>query len=798
MRKARGNTGSSSTLSSGLVGRNLKNAVGTVFGGFREYAVFFAAIFIMQSLLWLVCFTTVTNIEHEREVIGSSYDYHLEITQLTQADYAGISNLFKIKDVQANRCYESYEWLLPDEVCRYYTLRVTLGNGYDEYSDAVYAYQRIAAAFGTTIDADTFISYYLEGSGIDPARVQIDYTPLYEYDLQTAPGQISRAVWLCLLLGAIFIALLTLLFSLRLNHYKFMYGIYMTCGAGFRRLFGSSMLEMLLIAVTTLLLSLGCSVGLCAAVFGGRVAVRWWMIPLILLINAITVGVAVYAPAKRLAGQPPVELIVAQDNSNMVTSPRRSFRIFNKSFPYHYELFSIWRFRSYLIKLLVSAVMLAAIFICGIFISGLSKTSAEAVNAEYIVNVDISDVDPASDSEDELGIADVIEIMEDAQREAICAVDGVSYTLWRQETTASEITSLMLMTRDMHSSSKYSVSTSGQEDAYRLATNYYSYSAMDRYYIDTLCSLYEVDGDPYLVLEDEGSIIISDSVYNEACFSFSPGDKVYLGKYVRGKLDLTDYMQLDDFEILRKMLDKMVFVYEEYTVAAVVHGLESERGFVVGMSRQNYLSFTGSTSLSGSIEVYAEPTMAATASGEVLYDIRRGLNSYIGDYGIAYSISNCYSALERELAAERGEYTLAVLMAVLLLLLSPIVWFFSQLLFYSKREGEFSVLRMFGAGEGAIKRLYSFAGLLIAALASVMAALLSYGLSYLLFKLLNSWLPSLGFIDKINYVYSIPLWALLVALAVSMLCGYLSSMIPYFISRRRTAAENARRLTGQQ
>lgn len=796
MRSREGRGGSSGALRSGLVKRNLKTAVTSVFGNFREYCSFFAAIFIMQSLLWLVCFTTVTNVTREREVICGAYDYHLEITQLTQSEYAAISNRFTIGDIRATRCYESYEWLPPDDVRSYYTLRVRLGNGYNEYPDAVYAYQRIAAAFGTTIDADTFIEYYLQGSGVDMTRVQVDYTPLYSHDLKTAPAELWGAIWLCILLGAIFIALLVLLFELRLNHYKFTYGIYMTCGAGSRRLFGSSILEMMVVAVATLPLSLGFSAGLCAVIFSGDIVICWWMIPLILVINAVTVGVAVYAPIKRLASRPPIELIVAQDNSNMVSSPRRSLRIFNKSFPYHYELFSAWRFRSYLARLLVGAVMFAAIFICGIFISGLSRVSDETVGAEYVVKVDVSDIDPTVESDSALDLSDIIEIMDDAQREAICAVEGVDYTVWTEQQQSSALTSHMLITRDMHTSSKYSVSVPHSTDEYTLATNYFAFGAMDEYYIDTLCRLYEVEGDPYSVLSDENSIIISDSVYGEACFGFSPGDTVCIGQYVRGKLSQQDYMQLDDNEILKKMLEKMVFVYEEYTVAAVVHGLEAEKGFVVGMSWQKYLAFTGRSSISGDISVYAEPDMASSDSEEVLLSIRRGLNSYIGDYGIDYKIASGYAALEHELASARGTYVRTVVISLLLLLLSPVVWLFSQLLFYSKRENEMKVLRMLGARESRLRQLYSFAGLLIAAMASVAAVLLSYGLSYLLFKLLHSWLPSMGFIESNSYVYSIPAWAVPAAVAMSMVCGYVSSMIPYFVSRKKMAAEAARQAAG--
>lgn len=784
-------------LVNGLFLRNIKNIAKSVFGNFREYASFFAAFFIMQTLLWLVCFTTVTNIECERAVIYSSYDHHLEITNLTSTDHAHISNVFLKKDNQIERSYESYHWLPPDSERPFYTLRVLLGRGYGSDDESVYFYQRVMAALKPAGDADVFIEYYLIQNAVDMGRVQINYTPLYSYDTQTAPSEIGGAFGLCIVMGVIFVALTALLFSIRLNHYKFMYGIYMTYGAGFKRLYTSSIHEMMLIAVSTLLPSVGAAGMLCAAVFGSVVTMRWWMVPLVLFINFMTVLIAVRVPTKRLSARPPIELIVAQDNSNMVSSPRRSFRIFGKTFPYHYELFSAWRFRTYLARLLVAAIMFASVFICGIFISGMNVTDAGAIKPEYTVHADLSGIDLLSDSDDQFNLDDVVDIMNDAQRDGIGAVEGVSHTVWTDETSASSLSSLMLIKRNMHSSARYSVKVDTRADEYNYAVNMFAYQAVDRTYIDALCSLYDVEGDPYLVLEGGNNIIISDSVYHDSCFSFSPGDTVLIGEKVHGRLHQLDYLQLNDREILNKMLELFTFVYDEYNVVAVVHGLEAERGFVVGMNWRQYLGMTGNTTISGDIAVYLDMSVPASSSETVLSGIRRGLNSYIGDYGIGYTVASHYATLDRELTTARGVGSRTVLISFLLLLISPIVWLFSQLLFYFKRENEMKVLRMLGSGERAVKGLYSFAGLIVAALASVTAVLLSYIMSFTLFKLMNSWLPGMGFTESPGYVYHIPLWSILTAVAVSVVCAYVSSMIPYYISRRNMATEIARQTAGK-
>ena len=50
----------------------------------------------------------------------------------------------------------------------------------------------------------------------------------------------------------------------------------------------------------------------------------------------------------RVSRSPVTNLIVTEDNSNLVTSPRRSFDFFKLTFPVKYEFASMWRFRKYL------------------------------------------------------------------------------------------------------------------------------------------------------------------------------------------------------------------------------------------------------------------------------------------------------------------------------------------------------------------------------------------------------------------------------------------------------------------
>ena len=789
-------------LRSGLGERKLKTAAKTVFKNFGEYASFFVALFIIQSLLWLLCFATSTNIARERQVIESTYDYHFAVEHLTVSDMAALENALTLKDYQVIRSYESYEIIPPDEYTDFYTLKVRLK---------------------ASSEPGTFIQYYLTNNDINTARLQITFTPLYTYETEYIATNISDAIWVGILLVVLSVIVMMSLFNIRLNHYKFQYGIYMACGAGFSRLFSSSIWEMMIISFATLAASAVASFGICATMFATvGVAVKWWMIPLVLALNLLIVFLSVRVPLQHLSHQTPVSLIVAQDNSNLVSSPRRSFKIFNKSFPYHYELFSIWRFRWYFIRTLVASILFTSIFLCTVYVGYMKKTDEAVMGPEFVAYVDFGNVDITGVSEEILNIHDIVEIMNDAQSEAIETIDGVTYSLWINETTAGEVNSHVLLESDLTGGAAYSVGAGGIESGYNRATNMYSYTAMDKHFIDTLCRMYEVDGDPYAVLNDGNKIIISDALYNAQSFNFEPGDRVLAGKCIRGKLDASDYMSLSNKEILRKQLEKCVYEYQEYEIAAVVHGYEAEDSLLFGMNYLEYFAFTrGAASksydkangsdaqldgdsyaamivdLDGAVKIFTEQGLESGYSEQMLLKIRDGLRRYVESYGMDVRIQRNYRILNDELVDQRHTYDRTLIMAVLLLMLSPVVWFFSQLLFYFKREKEINILRMFGANESSLKRLYSFAGLIMASLAIAVTIILGYLSSFGIYKLFNNVLIKYGMTSGTSYEFYVSIPALLVCVLVSVLCGFLSSYIPYSISKRRREREAAEQLSAE-
>ena len=118
-------------------------------------------------------------------------------------------------------------------------------------------------------------------------------------------------------------------------------------------------------------------------------------------------------------------------------------------------------------------------------------------------------------------------------------------------------------------------------------------------------------------------------------------------------------------------------------------------------------------------------------------------------------------------------------LASLLLVISPLVWFFSQIMYYRKRKGEFHVLLALGAEETSVSKLHRVTGGVLAGAAFLLTALLSGLLNALVYGALNTVLPKFGLAQNVGYPYELSLSALSACVVVSVICGFLSCEIPY-------------------
>ena len=732
---------------------NFKRAFKSVRFNYKQYLCFFVAVFVVQMFFWTLTFSTDTDQNNIRRVAEENYDYHIIIRYMNGQQYTELNNQVYYSQFESRRAYEKVDF----ETYRDMIGRTTY-TAYIELADIKSA--------GQAFEKD----YIRPVRAASTNEFDVTYTPLYDYEYGSGLMKESNSqYWLLMILMTVLsMFLLMALYNIRINHYKFLYGIYMTCGADFKKLFNTAIWELLIISLLTLLPSMAVSIGVLILAYnavGVTFSFAFSAILKVILFNLISVIASVWLPMKWMAIKPPMSLIVAQDNSNLVTSPRRSFQILGKSMPFHYECFSTWRFRTYFIKLIATATAFSALFLCGLYIRQMVNTNLSTSIEEFQLSAE--------------------EDIDDGTVEMIMEIEGVQYCWWENVMNASLNSDHILLTEKQGSGAAGYTVPSDENAAYPIATNQYQYTALDKTLLDMIVNndLYDIEGDPYSVLNQPNTVMISDSIANTKMFDFKVGDKIILATfaYRNGKID---GKQLNAQELLRQQILQFGFEYTEYTIGAVIHNSKAGAFLTFGVSNDVYAALADTSAIRRNVSVYVEPD-ASMDTVALAYDEIRSLMSLHN----GYKVTQTGDHLARTLLHMQNLPTRVLILSVLILIICPLVWFFSQVLFYGKRRPEMEMLRSFGTTEKELHGIHRVSGAFMAISSIFVSLILAYSASGLVFLFCNRLMSSLGIGDGTRYEFYISVPALISCILISMVCGYLSSTIPFLMYRARLRRE---------
>ena len=731
---------------------NFKRAYKSVRYNYRQYLCFFVAVFVVQMFFWTLTFSTDTNRENIRSVAEGNYEYHIVIRNMNGQQYTIMNNEVYYSQFEAQRAYEEVKFETYTDMIG----RVTY---------TAYVHLADMKSAGQAFEKD-----YIRPMRADANEFDVSYTPLYDYEYGSGlVKETQTQYWsLMILMTVLSMLLLMALYNIRLNHYKFLYGVYMTCGADFKKLFNTAVWELLVVSMITFLPSMIAAIVMLILSYravGVEFCFVLSAVIKVLLFNFIAVVSSVWLPMKWMAHKTPMSLIIAQDNSNLVTSPRRSFNILGKSMPLHYETYTTWRFRAYFIKLIATATAFSALFLCGLYIRQMVQTNLNESITEFYLSA----------SED----------MDDGTVDMIMEVEGVTYCWWENATIASLNSDHLLLTERQGSGAAGYTVPSSESAIYPIATNQYQYTAFDRPLLDMIVEhdLYEIEGDPYSILTQEKTVMISDSLANTKMFDFQVGDKILLATfaYRNGKID---NKQLNAQELLRQQILHFGFEYTEYTIGAIIHNSEAGAFLTFGVSGDAYAALADTSAVRRNIEVHVDPD-ADMETIRTAYDELRALMSLHNGNKIRQSNEH----LQRRLLQMQNLPTLALVLSVLILVICPLVWFFSQVLFYGKRRFEIDMLRSFGTTERELHGIHRVSGAFMAAASIIVTLILAYAASGLVFLFCNRLMSSLGLGDGTRYAFYISVPALISCVLISMACAYLSSIIPFLLYRARLRKE---------
>ncbi len=748
---------------------NTKYAAKSVFGKFKEYLPFLAAFFVIQCVFFTLYITSATNSTNAKEEITGRFDSDVVISGMTYNQSIEIEKRLFIKSLSKNRTFENY--------------RVEKADDTDGGDYRIYVVMREGA------ELDVFTKYYVTQTLGEVDNVKVETTPLYDFKLSSNSFSDTPPLLLVLAICLISVVAVIALYAIRINNQKFMYGIYITFGANLKKLISTAVFEMMLLAVLSFLPAAGLTYLFAYIAYStfGIVPIISFSVFIKVLISVLIISIAgAYLPMKLVSKKTPLSLISADDNSNLCASPSRSTKLLKKSFPRGYEIMSIWRFRKYYVKLLLSSVVFTSVFICGFYISDM-----------FVMNV--------SKPIEEFGIINRSEANYDVQTDdlkflydEISGYDNVKDIKWNVDKKASEINALVLMSSknaksatglinstvsaDCISENMQTAYDSYKSDGYTNVTNSFKYSAFNKMSLDYIAENFKVEGDVYSVLNDKNTVIVSEEIYNSPKFDFEVGDKIILTKHIQ-KLALFEGDYFDTVGVLQHLVEQNEHIFYEYTVGAVIKNYgDSEGCFTIGLNENDYTEISGNTHVPRKLDILLLPETTVEEADEI-NDKLISLCYYMGS---DYDLFRSNQILSKSITRQENQHVFAILLSSLVVIMSPVVWFFSQSMFFNKRKKELFVLRAFGTKEEQISRLFTHSGGIMAIAGFVLATLMSIPASYIIYMTMNSWLPSLGFFNSsIRYEFYLSPIAVTLCAIISASSGFLAAWLPYRASLKK-------------
>ncbi len=888
----------------GYLKRNIKLAFKTVTFHFKEYLCFYIAILIIQTLFGIIIMSSSNSITTEKKEISSSYGYHIAFMNMNERQYTYFDRMLdpdynpkdykneKVKPPQQTSITKAL--LLMDEDSR--------GRGDSKLYDMYFVFDD---GNGSSLDTlyERYQKYYekdINSLRTKDGTFEIVLSPLFDMSERIDDIKGSCALWL-FILALVSILVLILLYNIRINHFKFTYGIYMSFGADSRTLFGTCFWEVMMISWLTLIPAAAIST-VTDFVFASIENYDYYFSPYLMLFAILfmipIVLISVYLPVKATAVKPPLKLLLAEDNSNLVTSPRISTQLLGKSFPSSYERLSFSRFKKYNAQLIFSSVIFAAIFVwtsfyCSIYEYNISSKQPEftvnfeqkkIVNNETLIvkdkevadfdikrkaiytpdaymkravkdgavsefekyydqsrfthefddesvpnvrlrrfySLDGTEVTPdyeaALDKALDNGYAEddlrkleeyltskayvvernsetlIAEKVFNAKEEIKTTVtyDGPTYEsdmgdelrsingvvdLFKVcSTDAFGISSMMMFqASDVRGDSGFTVHPNASK--YTDVTMDVQYRAADDEVIQYIENNFKYTGDLNDITLDR--VIISDSVFNQSVLKIKPGDTIQIATLKSLKKQPTASDGLEGNKYLDFLLQYGEFEYRQYNVGAVIHDMASSDKMVVYLPDSQYELITGSKPLYKEVSVFVDQSM----SNEAVRMLSSDLRAWADDYD--YTKIEWLDSLN-EMRAERTMRKLPIFqtIAVTVLILSPIFWFFAQIMFYKKREKEIELLRGMGAIEKEIRKIFLFDGAVIALLGALATVLLSVVGVYGMYRLAQGILTVSASGIGVKYYFEAPWAAGITAVIASAVFGFLSAYIPYIVNKR--------------
>ena len=164
------------------------------------------------------------------------------------------------------------------------------------------------------------------------------------------------------------------------------------------------------------------------------------------------------------------------------------------------------------------------------------------------------------------------------------------------------------------------------------------------------------------------------------------------------------------------------------------------------------------------------------------------------NYDFETTIGEDFLGTVRQIEANKNYSGIFTMFAWVLLTISPMIWVFSQILFYYKRRQEFDLYLAIGSTMSALRKLMLQDAIRYASISAGLFLLLAPPVSLMVHRAIGFVTALLG--GDMLASFQLPWLAYLAGALISAACGFVSTMIPWFTYQkqdtplRKGASEN--------
>lgn len=757
----------------------IKKAFHSIWKAKKKFFPLFLSVLLIECILFTVFLSFDNDVRLQKETVREEYDYHLVLSGLTEAEMLllkGDSRTGSRRDV----CFNVVKIMKYDSAHfdPSYTVYIELVTGNKEYG--------LLAPFiddSLSVNYETLQLRYPEVFVSE--KLSVTETPLYTEEADISSLLSKRNVAL-LFLSFVSALVLTSFYSIYTQNEKNIYGLYGAFGGTTRVICSHALTEMMLSAAVLLLPSYYASALVCKLVFYQNgipfsfsiFGLKFWIFVLVLMLLILLAAVlfSIYTVMR----SEPMRLITATNNVNLLSSPRQSVSMLKKKFPWGYEAVSAWRFKKHHVSLAVSSALLCVLFVLGFYFSAIYQNNADIRRkTDYDFSVEFP------------GYA----AMEERYLDLYENAEGVERVHASHSTQKAEHLASLLVVDEKNVTSRGGLASDPQKGVFYTGDALFFGSPSSSSLAEYINATYTVTGDTSLLSENENNIIIGSSYQNKDAFAFEVGDTVQIAFPTfddHGDVALKDGKEkveasATSLSLWEQQYDKILMQYQTFTVVAIIEDFPSgAQGVPLILNSEAYEMITGEMPVSSSLYIYAEEDLSfseLTATEGYLRDI----TTRLGRGTVHTHQTRFYDTMNQKFCFD----SFLPLAGLAFFLFVPLHWFYSQGLFFRRRENEFYVLSAISASPKRIRSLFLSSCALQVPI-GLFSTALSLVASFVVYWFVERFLPNvLAIGGDIFRDTTPPAWVFVSSLVVTLLSSLFSALLPYVAWRKKYLSEQA-------